>query len=490
MEKHLLSKSTFIRGVQCLKSLYLYKNRYFLRDKLSPEQLAKFKRGTDVGVFAQNLFPGGIDCKPKSPSQYRMSVEKTREIIQGTQSEVIYEATFQYDGVLIMLDILAKENGKWNAYEVKSSLKISETYLMDAALQYYVLKNSGIDIDRFFLVHTNPEYVFQNDLEISELFTFVDVTEDAISKQEFVKTQIEKSKKALVLKSSPKIDIGSHCNNPYPCDFLGHCWKHIPKTSIFELKQWSNEEKFELYQKGIVKIEDLKPDESFDPSKETELEARKAGKPFFNSCKFEAFFQQIKMPVVFAGFLGYTKAIPEWKNYKPFDVVPVSLSLQNDPSSGDHNFFNADPSTDPDLQLFEFLKNNIPADATLITFDGGTFTRLLNGLAARMPDGGQSIHALAGRIIDLKIMFDDFIYYHPDLRNDFSAQKIAEICKIEGEGILPFSSDTLAANAYRNESSNNKVTAGTAIPFIKYTDYRAAFSRLLYGFFKMKSENE
>jgi hypothetical protein len=58
----ILSKSTFIRGLQCEKSLYLHKKRPFLRDRLSPEQLAKFSRGTNVGVYAQELFPGRGRC--------------------------------------------------------------------------------------------------------------------------------------------------------------------------------------------------------------------------------------------------------------------------------------------------------------------------------------------------------------------------------------------------------------------------------------------
>jgi hypothetical protein len=58
--KHVLSKSTYIRGVQCIKSLYLYNNNPELRDPLSKEQQAIFARGIDVGKIAQNLFPGGM----------------------------------------------------------------------------------------------------------------------------------------------------------------------------------------------------------------------------------------------------------------------------------------------------------------------------------------------------------------------------------------------------------------------------------------------
>ena len=43
-----------------------------------------------------------------------------------------YEATL-YDNVLTALDILVKDQHGWKAYEVKSSTKVSDTYIMDAA---------------------------------------------------------------------------------------------------------------------------------------------------------------------------------------------------------------------------------------------------------------------------------------------------------------------------------------------------------------------
>jgi hypothetical protein len=47
-----LSKSLFVRGLQCHKSLYLYKYHPELKDELSPEQEALFSTGTDVGLLA------------------------------------------------------------------------------------------------------------------------------------------------------------------------------------------------------------------------------------------------------------------------------------------------------------------------------------------------------------------------------------------------------------------------------------------------------
>jgi len=79
MEKYILSKSTFIRGTQCPKSLYLYKNFFNQRDKISAAQEAIFSRGTNVGVLARNIFPGGTDASPKSRLKFSESVLLTQK---------------------------------------------------------------------------------------------------------------------------------------------------------------------------------------------------------------------------------------------------------------------------------------------------------------------------------------------------------------------------------------------------------------------------
>lgn len=226
MEKHILSKSTFIKGYHCLKSLYLHKKRPFLRDRLTAEQRAKFKRGHQVGDLAQDLFPGGIDVSPKSPSQYQKSAARTEELIAKGQ-DVIYEATFQFDKVLVMLDLLVKTENGWEAYEVKSSKSLSETYYTDAALQYYVIHNSGLKINKFFLVYVDENYRRQDELDIEKYFIKQEVTDDLRSRQAFIGEKIQEELKILKEKHSPKIAVGNHCFSPYKCDFVGFCWKKI-----------------------------------------------------------------------------------------------------------------------------------------------------------------------------------------------------------------------------------------------------------------------
>jgi hypothetical protein len=256
MEKHILSKSTFIRGNQCLKSLYLNKKRPFLRDKLSPEQRAKFQRGHKLGKLARQLFPGGIDMSPGSWTQYQKKVLETAEIIRQGKHETLYEAVFQYDQLLIMLDILNYNDGAWYGYEVKSSMGISNTYLLDAAFQYYVISNSGLPLKDMFLIYVNKEYIEleEDNIDLKRLFIFESVLDRAIGMQEYIKQKVAEEKAVLMLNNSPKIEPGPHCFDPYPCDFLGHCWKNVEDKSLLEAnKPVSNEH----FYKFLDKIEHL-----------------------------------------------------------------------------------------------------------------------------------------------------------------------------------------------------------------------------------------
>jgi len=200
------------------------------------ERLIVFQRGHKVGELAQSLFPGGINMSPGHPGAYRKAIINTSQKIQEG-FPVIYEAAFQHDQVLIFLDILVHTGTGWHAYEVKSSGGISDTYRLDAALQYHVIRGAGIDLQGISIIHIDKEYVLEDELDPKKLFKIVNVTADAVSRQEFVRQQIIREKEALELAHSPKIDVGDHCREPYDCDFIGHCWKNVPKKPEQEARQ-------------------------------------------------------------------------------------------------------------------------------------------------------------------------------------------------------------------------------------------------------------
>ncbi|MFT4602230.1 MAG: hypothetical protein ACI857_002416 [Arenicella sp.] len=129
---HLLSKSSFISGLQCEKKLFMQKYRKDLIPEVPASQQFIFSQGTQVGELAQELFSGGMDATPDSYYDFNHSIEQTKKWINN-DVKVIYEAAFQFDEVLVAVDILVKGIHGWKAYEVKSSTEVKKINLDDAA---------------------------------------------------------------------------------------------------------------------------------------------------------------------------------------------------------------------------------------------------------------------------------------------------------------------------------------------------------------------
>jgi len=228
-----LSKSSYLKGLQCHKYLYLHKHHPELKDEISDHQMSIFQGGTDVGILAQKLFPGGVEI-PFEGLSFSEQLEKTKSELDNGRKN-IYEAAFSHDGVFVKVDILHKGTNGWELYEVKSSAGVKDTHYDDLTVQYYVLQGVGMTVYSANLVHINNEYTRQGELLLEELFSIVDLTKDIIKKQSIVKDEVGKLRNVLS-SDMPEIDIGEHCDAPYPCEFYEHCRKHIPEDSVFTLK--------------------------------------------------------------------------------------------------------------------------------------------------------------------------------------------------------------------------------------------------------------
>ncbi len=335
MEKHILSKSTFQRGRQCYKSLYLYKNKIFLRDPLSTKQKAVFNRGNKVGLLAQQLFPGGVDVsklprlKKGKRSSAQMVVDTQRLIEEGCS--IIYEAAFQYDGVLVILDILVKENSVWNAYEVKSSAKISNTYKIDAAVQHWVISNAGIKVNNFFLVNINTSYVKNGSLDVFKLFKLNNVSDAVKQLEGEIEEQIKQLLKIELQTTEPDIDIGEHCYSPYKCDFIGNCWQHIPKKSVFDIVGAPKEQLFKLFAAGYKTVNDIPDNNELSIEVNKHIASVKKNKPIIDKNAINTFLSKISYPVLFVDFEIVMPAIPKYDKTKPYQHLPCLLYTSPSP---------------------------------------------------------------------------------------------------------------------------------------------------------------
>ena len=122
-----------------------------------------------MGDLACQLFPPGKEV-PYSKN-YDEMIATTKEWLDDGISN-IYEATFNFLGILVMVDILTiSEDGEVSIYEVKSSTEVKEIYLHDVSIQYFVLQNLGFKIKSANVVHINNNYIRGDELDKCQLFS-------------------------------------------------------------------------------------------------------------------------------------------------------------------------------------------------------------------------------------------------------------------------------------------------------------------------------
>ena len=329
---HILSKSTYIKGEQCPKALYMYKKHPYLRDKLSIEQRAKFKRGTDVGVLARDYFSGGINMTPSNPTLFGKMFEQTMQNLNNPNINVMYEAIFIYNDTLIMLDILVRDGDKWRAIEVKSSLSLNETYYKDAALQYYVLNGCNVPISDMQLMYINENYVKNGDIDINNLFVFQSVKEYAEQQLDIIGKKVNEFKDVVNLSNAPRINIGTQCFTPYKCDFVGHCWKKVERDSFLHSNAMNNEELFSLYNSGVQDNRSFK--KLLDPlSLETsQIDALEQETFYVNYKKFYDLIGKRTESIGFLNLLFYRPAVPILDGHKPYQEIILAFSILSNES--------------------------------------------------------------------------------------------------------------------------------------------------------------
>lgn len=361
MNTHLLSKSSFIRGIQCDKHIYLYKFHYDEMDEISEMQKAIFKRGIDIGKLAQQIFPGGIDLSPESHSDYEEALNNTKEYLNNKQ-RVIYEAAFQAEEVLSVADILLNTNDGLKIYEVKSSSSVTGVYLIDAALQYWVITKANYKVIDFSIIYINNQYVREGSLDLHQLFRIESVFDKIISKQSWIEKNINRLKTVLRQNQIPQIDIGEHCYSPYICGFYNYCRRHIPENSVFDLSGVHLTNKYEMYRSGIISMEELSDEIHLPRSAKIQVDVFKNGKELVDIEGIRNFLEEIHYPIYFMDFETFQPAIPLFDNSKPYMQIPFQYSLHYLERKGaelKHFEFLADAGDDPRIPFIENLLRDV-----------------------------------------------------------------------------------------------------------------------------------
>jgi len=418
----LISKTAYLKFEQCSKAFYLYKKHYYLRDKVELDKQLTFNRGHQIGYLAQQLFPNGRDVS-KETANSTQAAELTKQLIEA-KTEVIYEATFIFNDILVMVDLLVRQDDFYTAYEVKNSLKISEVFLKDACLQYYVLRNQ-INLIDFYLVTINGNYLFNGELEIKELFKKRSIKQEAEKNIEYFEIKVAQAIQVLDENRIPNVEIGEHCFKPYQCDFFETCWKEkLGQDSVFNLPNLSKSNALAYYLNGIKSIKDLPDDLILSKGPSIIKNAMIDEKVYVEFGKLKQLLGDLQEPCCAFDIEVLSSSIPIIKGTKPFEQIPFLVSVFDGDSS--FNYF-TNHETDQRESFLESLLELTNNYATLLVFDKTLEENVINKFIELFPARQKELLELKSKLFDVYTIFSDLIYYDPQFGNNFNLKTVSGI---------------------------------------------------------------
>lgn len=405
-----LSKSQYVRGRRCAKRLYLY---YFHRDLMKPPSLFEdgiLKQGTEVGELARTLFPHGELIHEGADQPLEALGHTARAIASGRT--VLFEAAVEFEDILIRADILVKNDlGAWDLIEVKSSTNHGEPrreYILDLAIQKYVLQGSGLPVGSARLARLRANYRRQASLDLHQLFVMEPMDERITSELESVPAYLRELRAALRAESPPPTKIGTICKGSRPCEFKDHCWKDLPDDSIHYLFSIRDPQREWLLARNIDRMVDIPDGVLTDLRQIRHVESVRHGEALADLPRIRGYLNKLKYPLHFLDFETFGYAVPRFENTFPYQKLAFQFSLhvQKQKSSpyDHHEFLTTDIAQERRL-LAERLTQWIAGEGSVIAYHASFEKGVIDELARDFPELSDKLLSISARLWDLEVPF-------------------------------------------------------------------------------------
>lgn len=198
-----ISKTDYVLWRECAKNAWLKLHRpdiYYAAELTEFEQ-SIIDAGLEVESAARGLFPDGtLIAASQTEAQH-----KTAELLTAN-SRTLFQPVFEKDSLLAAIDVLEFDGstGQCSIHEIKSSTQIEDEYLYDLAFQVVLLRKTGRKITRACLIHLNPNYTRQGDLDHDRLFVSVDMTSRVDQIADSVALEMEQALAYLLAEAEPQ----------------------------------------------------------------------------------------------------------------------------------------------------------------------------------------------------------------------------------------------------------------------------------------------
>lgn len=338
----------------------------------------------------------------------------------GVDVPAVFEASFFLDGLFVAVDVLQRTGDHHTLIEVKSSTQPKPEHVADVAYQAYVVGRVGVSVERFELMHLNPEYRHPGH---GSLFIQSDCSEDVHEFLPSVPGHID-AQLQMLHGPLPSVTTGPHCHAPYLCPFFARCNKPLPRHHVATLHGVGPKKAAALLARGYMIIADLPVDEPLSPVAARQRRAVETGRIVIEPGLQEALVT-LRRPVAVLDFETVQTAIPIFDGCRPYEQVPALFSCHiiNADSTVTHHEYLAEGTDDPRPALAAALLTACRGSTVVGAYNASFERSVLRHLAAYVPEHASALTAMEASMVDVLPLVRDYVY-HPGFNGSFSLKAV------------------------------------------------------------------
>lgn len=428
-----ISKSDFLLWRECAKNAWMkiHRPNIFYAAKLSDFEISIIETGNEVEAVARKLFPFGILVEGRDQA----SKVKTLELI-AAKTPAIFQGVFDKEGFFAATDVLKYDevNDRYELYEIKATNSVDKKlHLPDLAFQSELLTRCGIEIRTTGVIHLNPDYVREGELNPAKLFMMSDVTESIDNMREAIRAEMERALTYLNAEKEPP--------GPCTCIFKGrssHCATfsysnpHIPEYSVHDIARigLSKAKLIELIDGNVYELQNIPESIELSEIQRNQVNAHITGRPIVRIDKIAEELRSLIFPLYFLDYETFPSALPRFDSFSPYQQIPFQYSLhivESPDKEPVHFEFLHEGKDDPSPHLAAQLSKDIGKIGTVVTWNKKFESGRNEELGQRLPQFKGFFGDVNSRIYDLMDIFSKQYHVHKDYKGSTSIKYVLPV---------------------------------------------------------------
>ncbi len=410
----LLTKSKYLNGLQCPRLLWFADRKQLPEISLFDEH--KFSQGHEFEEYVKRLYQEGVDL---DGLRFQDNIDKTQELVK--EKKTIFEAGFRVGDLFVRSDLIIPNEDGWDLYEIKSTTQSKPQHIPDLAFQKYVLEKSGLKVKKSFLIYLNKEYVKDGEINLKQLITKDEVT-DQVNLIDGIEKKINIFLDILKQENPPDIHICMQCNKPYECPLKSDCIETLPEYNVLQLTNWRLY--WKLLADGIKDIKDIPEGTKLTPRDQIIMESLEKS-PVISKEQIKHFLESLNYPLYHFDFETFDTAVPIYDKSRPYQKIPFqySLHIEQEDGSTEHKEFLSE-GNDPRPKLLEQMRRDLEGTGDIIVYNKSFEINVMKKLAEDFPEHKEWLEQALTRIVDLAAPFRSFHYYDKSQKGSYSIKEV------------------------------------------------------------------